>query len=97
MIVIRTLLALTSVYKLIIPTDVKTALLNVELDEEIYMEQPGSFIVKGQEKEVCKLVKSPYGLKQAPKQCRERFDRVTLSYGFIVNEFVKCVCSKVIG
>ena len=48
--------------------DVKTAFLNRDLDEEIYMEQPESFIAPGQEKKVCKLVKSLYDLKQAPKQ-----------------------------
>ena len=48
--------------------DVKTAFLNGKLNEEIYMEQPEGFIVPGQEKKVCRLVKSLYGLKQAPKQ-----------------------------
>ena len=43
--------------------DVKTTFLNGELNEEIYMEQLEGFIVPGQEKKVCKLVKSLYGLK----------------------------------
>ena len=47
--------------------DVKISFLNDELNDEIYMEQPKGFIVLGQEKKVCRLVKSLYGLKQAPK------------------------------
>ena len=43
--------------------DVKTAFLNESLDETIYMVQPEGFITKGQEKKVCKLQKSIYGLK----------------------------------
>ena len=43
--------------------DVKTAFLNVELDKEIYMTQPMGFEVKGQERKVCKLKRSIYGLK----------------------------------
>jgi hypothetical protein len=48
--------------------DVKIAFLNGELDEEIYMDQPDEFVVKGEEQKVCKLLESLYGLKQAPKQ-----------------------------
>ena len=48
--------------------DVKTAFFNGDLHEKIYIEQPKGFIAPGQEKKVCRLVKSQYGLKQAPKQ-----------------------------
>ena len=71
--------------------DVKTAFLNGELEEEIYMDQPDGFVVKGEEKKVCKLLKSLYGLKQAPKQWHEKFDRTLTSVGFSVNEADKCV------
>ena len=43
--------------------DVKTAFLNGSLDETIYKVQPEGFIANGQEKKVCKLQKSIYGLK----------------------------------
>jgi hypothetical protein len=66
---IRTLIAVAASYGLIIhQMDVKTAFLNGELDEEIYMDQPEGFIADGQENKVCRLIKSLYGLKQAPKQ-----------------------------
>ena len=48
--------------------DVKTAFLFGKLDEEIYMEQPEGFIVKGQGRGVCQLRKAIYGLKQATLQ-----------------------------
>ena len=71
--------------------DVKTAFLNGELEEEIYMDQPDGFVSKGQEGMVSKLLKSLYGLKQVPKQWHEKFDRTLTSDGFVVNEADKCV------
>jgi len=44
--------------------DIKTAFLNGNLEEEIYMDQPIAFVPKGQEDKVCRL-KSIYGLKQS--------------------------------
>src|SRR6201984_1837554 len=45
--------------------DVKTAFLYGELDEELYMEQPEGFKIKGQETKVMRLKRAIYGLKQA--------------------------------
>jgi len=45
--------------------DVKTAFLYRKLDEELYMEQPKGFKVKGQDGKVLYLKYVIYGLKQA--------------------------------
>jgi hypothetical protein len=47
--------------------DVKTAFLDGFLDEEIYMEQPEGFAAQGTDHLACKLEKSLYGPKQAPR------------------------------
>jgi hypothetical protein len=86
------LLSLATSYGLLIhQMDVKTAFLNGELKEEIYMDQPDGFTVKGQEGMICKLLKSLYCLKQAPEQWHERFDKTLTSVDFVVNEADKCV------
>ncbi|GKB99788.1 zinc finger, CCHC-type containing protein [Tanacetum coccineum] len=92
---IRLLLALAAIHNLVIhQTDVKTAFLNGDLDEEVYIKQPEGFVMPGNEHKVCKLVKSLYRLKQAPKQWHQKFDEVVLSSGFLLNQSDKCVYSK---
>jgi len=65
---IKIFLALAFIHNMIMhQIDVKIAFLNGDLEEEIYMDQQKGFIAKRQENKVCKLVKSLYELKQAPK------------------------------
>nr|GEU63280.1 zinc finger, CCHC-type [Tanacetum cinerariifolium] len=73
------------------------AFLNGELKEKVYMNQPLGFIMPGNENKVCKLIKSLYGLKQAPKQWNQKFDKVVLSNGYLLNQFDKCVYRKFDG
>ena len=64
---IQTLIAIATINKLEMhQIDVKITLLNGNLDEKVYMEKFQGFVVNGQEKKVCKLVKLLYGLKEAP-------------------------------
>ena len=66
--------------------DVKTIFLYGELEEEIYVEQPDGYKIPGQENKVCRLIKSLYELKQAPKQWHEKFDTTFTSVGLSLNE-----------
>ncbi|GJY70425.1 retrovirus-related pol polyprotein from transposon TNT 1-94 [Tanacetum coccineum] len=92
---IRMIIAIAALRNLEIhQMDVKTAFLNGDLEEEIYMNQPEGFIAPGQEGKVCRLVKSLYGLKQAPKQWHQKFDHTMLESGFKINECDKCVYVK---
>ena len=64
---VRTLIAVASAKNMMIHRmDVTTAFLNGKLEEVIYMRQPEGFEERGKEHFVCRLRKSPYGLKQSP-------------------------------
>ena len=54
--------------------DVKSAFLNGNLEEEVYIEQPEGFQLIDKENYVCKLKKSLYGIKQVPRAWYARLD-----------------------
>ena len=53
--------------------DVKTAFLNGNIEEELYMVQPKGFVDPKDADKVCKLQRSIYGLKQASRSWNLRF------------------------
>jgi hypothetical protein len=61
--------------------DVKTAFLNGEIEEEVYIEQPDGFVIHEQKSHVCRLKKSLYGLKQAPHAWYDKIDGYLMSLG----------------
>lgn len=61
--------------------DVKTAFLNSELHEDVYIYPPVG--VRCKPNSVFKLNKSLYGLKQAPKCWNDTFNNVVLELGFV--------------
>ena len=92
---IRILLSIATFYDYEVwQMDVKTAFLNGNLEESIYMSQPEGFIKQDQEQKVCKLKKSIYGLKQASRSWNIRFDTAIKSYGFEQNVDEPCVYKR---
>jgi len=62
--------------------DVKTAFLNGELEEEVYVAQPEGFVDKENPNMVLKLRKALYGLKQAAIAWNFKLDQCLQSLGF---------------
>lgn len=74
--------------------DAKTAFLNGELKETIYMKQPEGYVIPGKEDYICKLKKSIYGLKQAAKVWNDQLDDLLKEYGFVESEADLCLYTK---
>uniref|UniRef100_A0A2N9EI16 Integrase catalytic domain-containing protein n=1 Tax=Fagus sylvatica TaxID=28930 RepID=A0A2N9EI16_FAGSY len=78
---IRTVLALAAQMELqVFQLDVKSAFLNGDLEEEVYVEQPKGYVKKGKEDRVYRLRKALYGL--APRAWNSKIDSYFRQNGF---------------
>lgn len=73
--------------------DVNNAFLHGTLSDEIYMTPPQGYS-KARPGQVCKLVKSLYGLKQASREWNVEFCRVLFAYGFTQSAHDHCLFTK---
>ena len=71
--------------------DVTAAFLNGGLEEEVFMQQPEGFILKGQEQLVCKLRRSIYGLKLSPRCWNFTLDSYLKKIGFLQSISDPCI------
>ena len=89
---IRAILALTAHHDWELhQMDVKSAYLNGDLEEDIYMTQPEGYVADDQQHLVCKLAKSLYGLKQAGRTWHIKIDIVLKREDFVALDADQCV------
>nr|GEU87753.1 hypothetical protein [Tanacetum cinerariifolium] len=80
---IRIFLAYTAHKNMVVyQMDVKTAFLNGNLREEVYVNQPDGFVDQDNPNHVYKLKKALYGLKQAPRVWCDMLSSFLISQGF---------------
>jgi hypothetical protein len=70
--------------------DVKSAFLNGDLTETVYVKQPPGFIVSSGDK-ILKLRKALYGLRQAPRAWNAKLDRELIALGFVKSKMEHAV------
>lgn len=91
---LRVLLALATKSRLNVDQmDVKTAFLNGDLHETVFMKQPVGFEEKGKDY-VCLLKKSIYGLKQAPRAWNHKLNTELIQLGFRRSINEPCVYTR---
>jgi hypothetical protein len=62
--------------------DAKSAFLNGDLKEEVYVHQLSGFVILGKEGKVLRLRKALYGLWQAPRAWNAKLDCTLKGMGF---------------
>ena len=86
---VRTILSLANEFGYFVhQMDVKTAFLNGELEEQIFMQLPRDELGKSK---IVQLQKSLYGLKQASRTWNKRFDDEIKKLGFVALKSDCCV------
>ena len=82
-IVVRLFLAYVAYKKFkVYQIDVKSAFLNGELEQEVYIEQSEGCPLTDDKDIVCRLKKALYGLKQAPRTWYARLDKHLTKLGY---------------
>ena len=82
--IIRVILAVAANYGWQVDhLDIKSAFLNGELREEVYVAQPEEYVVQGKENFVYKLHKALYSLRQAPRAWNTCLDKSLKNLGFM--------------
>ncbi|KAG8068859.1 hypothetical protein GUJ93_ZPchr0005g15577 [Zizania palustris] len=95
---IRILLAFASCFDIkLYQMDVKSAFLNGEIAELVFVEQPPGFENPKNPNHVYKLSKALYGLKQAPRAWYERLRDFLLSKGFKIGKVDTTLFTKIIN
>ena len=74
--------------------DVKSAFLNGELQEIVYVTQPDGFIQEGKEHMVYRLIKALYGLRQAPRAWYAKLNEYLEELGFVKCPYEYAVYTK---
>jgi len=74
--------------------DIKTAFLNGDIEEDLYMSQPESYVTHGEEHLVCKLQRSLYGFKQSARAWNTKVNKILLANGFVRSKADQCLYSK---
>ena len=73
--------------------DVKSAFLNGDLTETVYVQQPPGFII-GKGDKVLKLKKALYGLRQAPRAWNSKLDKELIALGFVRSKLEHAVYKR---